>query len=62
MIKESKFKNVKKKIVGLFVAFGLITSAFGGLTISNNFRVSAYYEQSSSYFSDANFTSYSGRS
>lgn len=62
MIKKSGFKNVKKKIVGAFMALGLTVSAFGGLTLATNTHASAYYQQSSSYFSDANFTSYSGSS
>ena len=62
MFKKSSFKNVKNKFIGLCIAFGLLTSAFSGITLNATQYASAYHSQSSSYFSDANFTSYSGSS
>ena len=63
MFKKSYFKNIKKKLVGLCIALGLLTSAFAGMTFSPNSHAMAYSSQTSSnFFSDANFTSYSGSS
>ena len=62
MFKKSSFKNVKNKFIGLCIAVGLLTSAFSGLTFNVSQQVSAYHSQSSSYFSDANFTAYTGSS
>ena len=62
MLKKSYFKNFKKKMIGFVVAFGLLASAFTGLSINSNKKADAYYAESTKYISDPSFTSYSGSS
>lgn len=63
MFKKTYFKNLKKKIIGSFVALGMFTSAFAGICFAPSSQAYAYdNECSSTYFSDPNFTSYSGSS
>ncbi len=63
MFKKTYFKNFKKKIIGSFVALGMFTSAFAGICFTPSNQAYAYdNECSSTYFSDPNFTSYSGSS
>ena len=59
MLNKSCFKNLKKKLISLCVAIGLITSAFTGLIVGNYSTTHAYSSdpsKSSTYFSDPNFS------
>lgn len=59
MFNKTYFKNLKKKLISLCIALGLLTSAFYGLFVGNYTKeVYAYSSDpsaSSTYFSDPNF-------